>query len=183
MSDQQPQFQPYVAPTDTKQKSTTQQFKFLYANVPRLEKEYKSEKDPDTINVLYAFDAKNVVFGKHTRKNFGGYHVQLKYLLNDPKRGLKNVLIPLVLQPPERTTNFGINDNARFVQAGKAVSYSIDLSLNHIDYGDELRAFFNLLKSIDDNNVQQAIKQKKDWWRGTDLHDEVIPAFYTANTR
>ena len=96
--------------------------------------------------------------------------------------GAKSVYIsyngkPLYAQTPEMNCVYGLS---KWDGDGKAApKYSLDLSFQGVDKNPSLAKFMDVLKSLNDKFINQAMEKGPEWFKKKFSNPEVVEAIYT----
>lgn len=138
---------------------------------------YTDEKG-QFVRRLFPFNPKNIVYQPLKRMSFGGHCVKMSYKLVSPEHNLDKE-VPIVLQAPPMRTSFGMSTTSQ-----QSEKLSLDLSFYKQDEDEDVHQFFLTMKAWDDRNLDEAKKNKDDWFANSgDIEPEVLRHFYKASTR
>lgn len=81
----------------------------------------------------------------------------------------------LVVQTPLMSCPFGLN----LFDGGDYPKYSVDVSFRDMDNNDKLREFYDMMEAIDEQMVEDAVKNSMAWFKKRKQSKEVVKALYS----
>ena len=110
------------------------------------------------------FDISKMDYSEPKQLSNGGKAVYLNY---DSKQ--------LVVQTPLMSCPFGLN----LYDGGDYPKYSVDVSFRDMDNNDKLREFYDMMEAIDEQMVEDAVKNSMAWFKKRKQSKEVVKALYS----
>jgi hypothetical protein len=120
----------------------------------------------DSITLVKNFDVNKVAFGSVKNLDSGGRSVYIGYEGH-----------PLIIQTPEMIAPFGIT---KWVSDGKmGDKITMELSFKGKEDRDVLQKFYDMLMTLDDKFVEDALDNSMSWLKKKYTSKEVVQALYT----